>query len=398
MFYSLKQKIPWHLVLFFLAIAVFIVYFATSGGATPYFYFTRLADAFLHGKYYLDSDPSWLNELIPIGVDKFAVVYPPAPAIIAVPFVLIYGTNFQQQILSQIMGTVAAYTWGIIAYREAIKNQNSNSKLISFWMLLVAAFGSIVWFMSSNGSVWFTGQVSAYLFITLTIYESLNKKRIPFLILYFGMACLSRLQVVLTLPLIIYLNWEQFKNLKKFLSFGLGMSFFGIIYGVYNYLRFGSFIETGYGLIPGVLKEPWYQKGIFNIENIPDHLRVMFLSIPIFLKKYPFVKPSWGGLSILITSPVFLYSLFANLKKKEILFTWLSIILIALVVMSHGTTGFAQFGYRFAVDFYPLVLFLIVRVVDKKKLKWHHWILLSTSILVNLWGVIFINKLGLIGW
>jgi hypothetical protein len=392
MFKILKQKISWNLILFLLAASIFIIYSATSGGATPYNYFTRLAIALLHGKYYLDTNPTWLNELIPIATGKFVEVYPPAPAIVSIPFILIFGAGFQQQILSQIMGALAAFVWGVMAY------QKSGKKLISLWIFLLTSLGNIVWFMSSNGSVWYTGQISAFLFLTLTIYESLNKKRLPLLILYFGLAFLSRLQVVLALPLIVYLNLDILRDFKKLLSFALGLAFFGIVYGIYNYLRFGSFIETGYGLIPGVLSEPWFQKGIFNISYIPNHLKVLFTSLPIFLKKFPFVEPSWGGLSIWITSPVFIYSLFANFKKREVQFSWLSILLIALVVMSHGSTGFVQFGYRFAVDFYPLILFLLVEAVSKAKLKWHHWLLLSVSILVNFWGVIFINKFGFAAW
>jgi hypothetical protein len=265
----------WRKVLFFLTIAIFVVYFATSGGATPYDYFIRLATSFLHGKYYLDVNPSWLNELIPIANGKFAVVYPPAPAIVAIPFVLIFGPNFQQQIMSQIMGALAAFIWGLIAY------QKSGKKLISLWVFLLAGLGNIVWFLSSNGSVWYLGQVSAYLFLTLTIYESLGKKRLFLLILYFGLAFLSRLQVGLAIPFIIYLNREKFKNLKRLASFSLGLLFFGIFYGIYNYLRFGSFFQTGYGLIPGVLNEPWYNGSLFNFSHVISNLNVMFLSLPV---------------------------------------------------------------------------------------------------------------------
>lgn len=392
MFRFLKQKISWPMILFFLTILIVAVYSLTSGGETPYNYFIRLADAFLHGKYYLTESPSWLNELVPIANNKFAVIYPPAPAIVAIPFVLIFGINFQQQILSQLMGALAAFIWGLVAYKK------SGSKSISLWIFLLSALGNVVWHLSSSGSVWYLGQVSAYLFLTLTIYESISNKRVFFLILYFGLACLSRLQVVLALPLIFYLNFSHFKNIKRLVGFFLGMTSFAIFYSIYNCFRFGSFIETGYGLIPGVLDEPWYKFGIFNIRYIPDNLRVAFLSLPIFMKSVPYIIPSWGGLSIIITSPVFVYSFFANIKKHEVQLSWLSLILIALVVMSHGTTGFAQFGYRFAVDFYPLILFLIIDVVAKQKLKWHHYTLLSISILVNTWGVLFINKFGFVGW
>ncbi len=388
MAHFLKQKISQKTQLLLLAAITFVVYLLSSGGATPYNYFIRLSAAFLHGKYYLEVNPPWLNELVPIAAGKFAVVYPPAPAIVAIPFVLIFGVNFQQQILSQIMGVLAAFIWGIITY------QKSKNKVTSIWIFLLAALGNIVWYMSTNGSVWYLGQVSAYLFLTLTIYESLNKKRPLILALFFGLAFLSRLQTVLAIPLIFYLNREKFRSIKKLFLFGLGFGFFGIIYAIYNYLRFGSVFQTGYDLIPGVLKEPWFQKGIFSITYIPRHLKVIFTSLPKFLNGFPYLEPSWGGLAIWITTPAFIYALFAGFRKKEVIFSWTSIILIALVDFSHGSTGFAQFGYRFAVDFYPLIFFLVVEAISKKKITWHHWLLLSISILVNFWGVIWINKFG----
>jgi hypothetical protein len=382
----------WRKVLFLLAVVVFIVYFATSGGATPYDYFIRLATSFLHGKYYLDANPSWLNELIPITNGKFAVVYPPAPAIVAIPFVLIFGKNFQQQIMSQMMGALAAFVWGLIAF------QKSGKKLTSLWVFLLAGLGNIVWFMSGNGSVWYLGQISAYLFLTLTIYESLNKKRIPLLVLYFSLSILSRLEIVLALPLIIYLNRDRFKDLKKIFSFVLGLSFFGIIYGIYNHLRFGSFFQTGYSLVPGILKEPWYQNGLFSLFNIPNHLKIILLALPKFIPTFPFIEPSWAGLAIWITTPAFIYAFRNDIKKRVIQYSWVSIILISLLIFSHGETGFTQFGYRFAVDFYPIILFLIVEALGKDKLKWHHWLLLILSITVNLWGVLWINKFGWVGF
>ena len=379
------MQIPWPLILLLFSLATFLVYLATSGGTTPYDYFTRLGAAFLQGKYYLTSNPPWLNELIPIGVGKFAVVYPPSPAILSIPFIIAFGQNFQQQILAHIMGAVAAFVWGLIAY------QRSGKKIVSLWVFLLVAFGNIVWFLAATGSVWYLGQVSAFLFLSLTIYESLNKRRWGLVALYFGLAILSRLQVVMALPIILYLN----KNYIKILA---GLTVFGIAFAFYNYLRFGNVFETGYGLIPGVLDEPWYQKGIFDLSYIGSNLKAMFLSVPIIKNTFPYITPSWGGLSIFITSPVFIYSLFASSKSRENMLTWLSVFLITLVVLIHGGTGFTQFGYRYAVDFYPLLLLLIINAIDSKKLSWHHWVLLLVSILVNLWGVVFINKFGWVGF
>lgn len=364
-----------------LTVVTFLIYLATSAGQTPYDYFTRLADAFLQGKYYLTQNPPWLNELIPIGTNKFAVVYPPGPAIIAMPFVFILKQNFQQQILAHLMGALAAFVWALISYKK------TSNKVFSVWIFLLVAFGNILWFLASTGSVWYLGQVSAFCFLSLAIYESLNKKKWYLVVLYFGFAFLSRIQTVMALLLILHLN----KNYLKILS---GMFFFGALFSLYNYLRFGNLLETGYGLIPGVLDEPWYKNGIFDLSYIWPNLKTMFFSAPIIKNTFPYITPSWAGLSIFITSPAFIYAFGAPLKSKINLFTWISILLIAFVVLIHGGTGFTQFGYRYAVDFYPLIFLLIVNALGHKKLVWHHWLLLGISILVNLWGVLWINKFG----
>ena len=166
----------------------------------------------------------------------------------------------------------------------------------------------------------------------------------------------------------------------------------------YNFLRFGSIFDKGYYLIPGVLEESWFKKGLFNLSYIPNNLKVIFASFPRFSENSPYITPSWAGLSIWITTPAFIYAFAANMKERMVRFSWVSILLISLIILSHGTTGFAQFGYRFAVDFYPILIFLTIKGVSGGKLKWHHWLLLVVGIVVNLWGVIFINKFGWVGF
>lgn len=365
-----------------------VTYFMTSSGTTPYDYFTRLADAFLNNKYYLQDSPAWLNELIPIGDNKYAIVYPPAPAIISMPLRYFFGHLFEQQYLAHLFGALFA----LIIAKTAFKITKKVN--IFIWFYLLAGFGNIIWFLASNGSVWYLGQVSGALFLSAAIYESVSKKRLLLISIFMGMAVLSRLQTILAIPLIAYLNWKDIKNFINFIK--LTFPFFIILslYAIYNFIRFGSFIETGYSLIPGVLNEPWYSHGIFHFSYITNNLKVMFLSLPIFKNEFPYITPSWGGLSILITTPAFIYVILTKLKDRSNQFTLLSLVLIALVTFSHGGTGFTQFGYRYAVDFYPILFFILINRIKVTNLSWHHWVLLIFSIIVNLWGVLWINKFG----
>ena len=46
-------------------VAAGVYLLTTSSDPTPFDYFVRLADAFLHGRLSLLEAPSWLNELVP---------------------------------------------------------------------------------------------------------------------------------------------------------------------------------------------------------------------------------------------------------------------------------------------------------------------------------------------
>lgn len=167
---------------------------------------------------------------------------------------------------------------------------------------------------------------------------------------------------------------------------------------LYNLARFGVIWDKGYLLIPGVLAEPWFAHGIENPRYIPNNLITAFWSFPKILSQKPFIQPSWNGLSIWITTPAFIFAFASKLSSRITQFLWGSIIPIFIFVLAHGSNGFAQFGYRFAIDFYPFLILLTILGIERTGLKKIHWLLLSIGILVNLWGVLWINKFGWVGY
>src|SRR5690606_39177741 len=104
----------------------------------------------------------------------------------------------------------------------------------------------------------------------------------------------------------------------------------------------------GYFLIPGILDEPWFSKGMLNIAYIPDHLELLFFKLPKFKDTFPFIIPSWYGLAIWITTPAFISALRAPLKLTITKTAWLSSFLVFILLALRGGTGWTQFGYRYA--------------------------------------------------
>src|SRR5260221_2966847 len=89
------------------ALAVLAYVAAGWNAPTVYDYYGRLADAFTHGRYWLTTDPPWLNELLAFRDGRWCVAYPPLPAILSIP-VLFLGTATAQDVVSQVCGGASA--------------------------------------------------------------------------------------------------------------------------------------------------------------------------------------------------------------------------------------------------------------------------------------------------
>ncbi len=310
------------------------------------------------------------------------------PAILLMPFVHFFGKNFPQQYLAHFLGAL------LTALTMRLSYLIKKNKQLALWSGALVGLGSIIFYLSSVGSVWYLGQITAAFFLMAALVESFDKKRPVVVSIFLGAAYMSRPHTILALPLYVFLLKKSLPNIKSYLRAAIPLLIFLVLDSVYNLARFGVPWNKGYFLIPGILNEPWFSKGIVHFSYILENLKTAFLMGPKFLDHFPYLQPSWAGMAIWMTTPAFIFALKAPFKQTAVKLSWLSILLIFLVVAMHGSTGFAQFGYRFAVDFYPFLIFLTIKGVAKTKLKPIHWILLFLGILVNFWGVIWINKFG----
>jgi hypothetical protein len=90
-------------------------------------------------------------------------------------------------------------------------------------------------------------------------------------------------------------------------------------------------------------------------------------------------------------------------KDKFILACWAAILPTALMLFTFAGTGWAQFGYRFQLDFMPF-LFLLTAYAMGPDLKWHHKGMIILSVLLNLWAILWVYQFepnasfGITGW
>jgi len=396
-----------------LFLAAWLVYAWVNNGRTAGLdYFRPLADAFLHGRLGLTEAPSYLNELVPGRNGLYWVVYPPAPALVMIPAIVFFGPDVHQEWISILLGAANVVLASWILEGMGVRR---GFRVV---MSLAFAFGTIVWFSAQVGNSWHFAHVVAIFFMLLAIRGCQMDGPTWLIGLLFAGAVLSRLPLGLAAPFFVaYLAdrslretgrangderfgrlgaatgpwWRsgldpgRFTRLAGPMAVGVGVPILG--YLLYNDARFGSFTQTGYGLIPGLLEEFQYRHGFFSIYSIPRQLYAMFLAMPVQIQDFPWVQSrALGGLSIVLTSPIFLWAIRARRPDWFGLGAWLSIALILIPNLTHADPGGVQFGYRYAQDIYPFLLLLTVRGLAGR-IGFEAGLALAIGFVANFWGM-----------
>lgn len=369
-----KRTLSISLILFF---ATFIIYLLSYKGEGRYYNsFVLLADALLHDRLYLLSDPPWLNELVNIQ-NRFYVPYSPMPAIMLIPFVALFGTGFLQPILSILVGSINISLCFVV-----IKKFFNNEKL-SFWIAILYAFGTIHWYHAEVGSSWYISHIIGNFFIWLALLEIKTKRRFFLIGLLVGFAFLSRLPTIFAAIFPIIYLFEKLKQKRNIVLYLSGLLVGILINSSYSFLAFGSFYSVGYYLIPNTDNQS-------SLRYIPIHLAELLTALPKFQQNSPFVIPSLNVIAIWFTTPAFLLAIFANFKKRLEFASLITIIAILFIIVIHRYNGYSQFGYRYLLDLYPFLLILVASGIRDRLTLWKK-ILIFLSILINFWGVLMIS-------
>lgn len=405
------NRLPRHfkktvLICLLLFAVAFTAYWATGEGHPTYYnYYVRLADAFLNGRLYLTENPSWLNELVPNPSGPgYYMVYPPLPAFLMTPVVAIFGLQTDQTLISLFVGSATVILAYIVAKDVTKKPENKENKYQSkcIWAAIMLGFGTIFWWLGSTGSVWLIAQVFSVFFLLGAIHEAFNKARPLIMGLLVGASFWCRLPTILGIFFFAGLiisrqqaqNWKtKFRmSMPSLIKLAIGVGIFVVFDMAYNYVRFGTPFDVAYWMIPGILDEPWFNLGLFNLSYIPQNLTPFLTGLPTFTSTAPYMIAPLSGLAIWFTTPAFIFSLKSKIKDTATLPAWIAIFAIAFVIFTKGLSGWG-FGYRYAVDFYPFLYILTLQGIGEK-IRWYHKLLIVLGIIVNIWGAIAFNKYG----
>jgi hypothetical protein len=368
---------------------VFGIYFLSN--STPlewYKHYVYQSQAFLEGRVDLQGFPSYYHDLV-IHEGKHYLASPPMPAVLLLPAVAIWGVDTDQVRISMFVGAInVALVWILLG--------RLNIKGVMRWVLTALfGFGTVHWEVATHGTTWFFAEIVAVLFLLLSLIEYFGKRRAFLIGILLGLAVLSRLPVLLGAIFFLAMLYGEGSSIKRPLQFLVGLALPLIGLGVFNYLRFGNPLETGYlgHSYSSYFAADIEKYGFWNPHYIAKHLYILFLMPPEYIDHFPFLRPSPEGMSILITTPAVFYAIKARFSNRENLWAALAIVGILLPTLFWFSSGWVQFGYRYSLDFFPFLFLLIISGMGSRLNK-GIIALVALSIAVNLWGTLWSVHLG----
>jgi hypothetical protein len=387
---------PEHAIGIGLALLALAAYWFTGPHGAGGDQYVPLADAFLHGRLSIPVDRDWM-ELVPVpgGGGAQYSPFPPVPALTLMPLVAVLGLfpgvgELSGNAMSAVIGAVnVALAWRLLAAIGVALRPR---------LVIVIGFAFTThWWVAGMAGTHHYAHVVATCFLLVALNFAVRGRWPAAAGLALGLAAGSRLPTGLALPLLLALFADRWRPSRAHLQLLLGLAVPAALFAIYNVARFGSPFDTGYAHIPSgesglVTDEPWFRHGLLSPLYIPRHLYAIFIQGPVLVEGFPYVKPDLTGLSLTLSAPFLVWAV--NARGPLVAAAWLSIALVLLPDLTHGSWGFSQFGYRFILDAVPLLV-LLLGWAYRERASWSLLAAVAIGVVVHVWGILVVN---LDGW
>jgi len=335
-------------------------------------HFVFLARSFLEGRLdFIEAPGTWADTSPYEG--RYYWPLGPLPAILLMPFVWIGGASVQQGPFLFALNAINIYLLFRIAKRITGNDETA------LWLAFAYIFATNYLYVGLVAWSWYFAQAMATTFTLWALCEFLGRRRWWVIGAALALGMTTRVTVVLAgLFFGLSLLFDGAERSAKIrwlarLTAPVVVGLAGLL--AYNYLRFGAIAEFGYS--SQILShEPAVNRGygVWSLEHVPANLYYLFFKGPegIFIPgskvlQFPYVRASIWGMSILFTSPVFLGIVKAPWRDRTVRLAAATSTLMLVIVLGYYGIGVRQYGYRYALDFYPFLFLILCRSVGDRR-------------------------------
>ena len=356
------------------------------------------------------------------------VSFPPFPAVLLLPFVAVFGARTNDVIFTVVLAGLAPPLLFLFLRRlpghllgpPATAQADPPSLHDALWLTLLLAFGSVYFFCSVIGQVWFTAQIVSMVLCALFLHASLSARR-PVLsgvllaglfltrpqMAGFGLFFLAELlrrahpedRYATSRADLARIRWSLV--LRTLVVSALPFVALVLPALLFNRARFGSLFEFGHSYLATMQADNIQRYGLFNYQYLPRNLAAVLTLLPKLLPQPPYVQISYHGVALWVTTPALLTLFSARLTpaiRPFVLWLVATLAPIALAGLLYQNTGYIQFGNRFSLDYFFGVIVLLALLLPGCGKQTLFRVLVLVGVAVNLFGAITFGRAWQFYW
>ena len=419
---------------------------------SPYNHYVYLADGWLHGRLALAGPPPNENDWAKVDVlvlrdgrtvkgtyggrggpnDRFYplrgkpetipageirsrsairyVSFPPFPAVLMLPFVAIWHLAFNDVLFTALWAALNPVLLFLLLQDLARRGFSRRSSSDNLWLTLMFGVGSVYYFCSVVGEVWYTAHVvlvTAAIGFAWASLEAARPWRAGLFVALAGACRPSGLYMSLFFLLEAATATGLWKPqgsghrlsadraaLKAFAAklvrYAIPVLVIQAVLFLHNWVRFEDPTEFGHRYLNIAWQERIAHFGLFNYHFLSRNLAAALVLLPRILARYPYVKISQHGMSLLVTSPALAYTVVPGERSRLTTPLWLATLATALPTLLYQSSGYIQVGYRYSLDY--MVFLMMILAVRNRPLSRLWKALIIVSIPLNLFLAVIFDR------
>ncbi len=324
---------------------------------------------------------------------KYFVSFPPLPSVLMLPAVAVFGLRTNDVLFTVLFAPLGPMFLFLVLRRLSARGSTQRSEAEDLWLTGLFALGTVYFYSSVLGQVWYTAHIVATALAGGFLLASLDARAPLTAGLLLGALTLTRPQMGFFGIFFLYEAWRRGRlTLGTLVRVGLPVAVLGIVGGWFNWARFGSPTQFGHFYLNVRWTDRIQRYGLFNYAFLARNLSAAFALTPKLLPKAPWVQVSWHGMSMLITTPALLYLLWPREGSTGGIHRalWVTLAPIALLGLMYQNDGWVQFGFRFSIDY--LLLAVMLLAVGGRPMTRTMKVLILVGVAVNLFGAITFGR------
>jgi hypothetical protein len=336
---------------------------------------------------------------------RFYVSFPPGPAFLMTPLVPLLGYKLNDVLFTIFFAALNVALLFSLLERASAGGRSGRSRRDNLWLTLLFAASTAHFTSAILGQVWFTALIVGCTCTLVYLRASIDARHPLLAGCALALAFASRTPLLFTavffglcvaFPGGHLLRRDQIGwAMKKIAWFALPCLTMGIALLIMNKIRFDSYGEFGHSFLAGYAVVRARTYGLFHPIYISRNLTAMFTLIPQFSTAKPHVLISRHGLSLLLTSPAFVYLLkpMERLCRQDVFWyraLWITVALCVIPGICYQNTGYEQFGFRFSLDYTAYLMLLLA--MGRHPITRAFKASILAGVLVNMFGAVTFKR------